>query len=67
MVMEIKSQRFSEDDKRAIALERAAELKRKIGDYLEIRHTIKTGFEMDEIIKSNKKKILAYFKGTEEN
>lgn len=50
MVMEIKSQRFSEDDKRAIALERAAELKRKIGDYLEIRHTIKTGFEMDEII-----------------
>lgn len=69
MLMEVERpfSSFSEEEKKNIALDRAAELKRKIGDYLEKKHTIKSGYELDEMIKSNKEKLLDYFNATEEN
>lgn len=59
--------RFSDEEKRTIALMRAAELKKKIADYLEEKDSIKTGFDLQEIIRSNKEKLMAYFNATEEN
>ncbi len=51
--------------KRQISLERAAELKNKINDYLEIRATIPKGLEMADILDSRKKHILNVLNGTE--
>jgi glutamate 2,3-aminomutase len=51
--------------KRQISLERAAELKSKITDYLEIRPTIPKGLEMMEILDNRKEKILQVLNGTE--
>lgn len=68
MALEIKKKRvFSDREKRAISLERAAELKHHIKDYTEKKKIIKTGIEMYEIIKSNKERMLSYFNGTEED
>ncbi len=41
-------------DKRAVALKRATELKRKIEDYLHQKDQIKTGFDLREMIAANK-------------
>jgi len=68
MSMEIKKhRRFSDEEKRAISLERAGELKKRISDYTEKKKTIKSGIELDEMIKSNKERMLAYFNAKEED
>ena len=54
-------------DKRAVALKRAAELKRKIGDYLHQKDQIKTGFDLRGMIAANKQKILNTFSANEIN
>ena len=59
--------RFSEEEKRTIALMRAAELKKKIADYLEEKDSIKTGFDLQDMIRLNRIKLMAYFNATEEN
>ncbi len=53
--------------KRATALMRALELKEKINDYLEQKDLIKTGFDVQENIGSNKERILKYFHATEKD
>jgi len=57
--------RFSDEEKRAIALMRAAELKDKISDYLEKKDLIKTGFDFQETALRNKERLLKYFNSTE--
>lgn len=59
--------KISEEEKRAISLTRAAELKSRISDYQEMKDAVKTGFEMQEIIKINKERLLSYFNATEDN
>jgi len=59
--------RFSEEEKRTIALMRAAELKKKIDDYLEEKDSIKTGFDLQDMIGLNRINLMAYFNATEEN
>ncbi len=54
-------------NKRQIALERAAELKTRIADYLEARKSIPKGLEKASEISKRKTFILEYFKATEEN
>ncbi len=54
-------------EKKAIAHKRAAELKKRIIDYLEKKDSIQTGFDMQELAASNKKKILEYFNATDED
>lgn len=58
---------FSNEEKRNIALMRAAELKKRIYDYLEKKDSIKTGFELQEKIKINRERLLIHFNATEEN
>ena len=58
---------LSEEEKRSIALTRAAELKRKISDYTEKKELIKTGFDRQEEIKYCRERILKYFGATEED
>ncbi|MEA3422987.1 MAG: KamA family radical SAM protein, partial [Bacillota bacterium] len=53
--------------KREISLNRAAELKSRIDDYLAIRPTIKKGIEMQKVIEERKLKILEMLNATEEN
>lgn len=53
-------------DKQAIALERAAELKSKIEDYLEVSETIEIGLKLSRQIDYQKQKILKYLNATEE-
>lgn len=60
-----KSCNFSSEEKRNIALRRAEELKEKISDYLEQKDLIKTGFDIQGIVESNKERILKYFNSTE--
>jgi len=52
-------------DKRAIALERAQELKNKIKDYLEAREKIDYGFKLVEKYEENKRRILKVLGATE--
>ena len=58
---------LSREEKRQIALRRAAELKSKIKDYLDIKDTIPCGLEMQEDLKQNKGKILHLLGGREED
>lgn len=58
---------LSDEEKRTIALTRAAELKKRIGDYTLKKGLIKTGFELQNMIKENKEKMLRYFNATEED
>lgn len=60
-----KNYNFSSEEKRNIALRRAEELKKKISDYLEQKDLIKTGFDIQEIVQSNKERILKYFNSSE--
>ncbi len=59
--------KFSEKEKRAIALNRAADLKRRIADYLKKKGAIRTGFDMQKTIKLNKNRLLTNFQADEEN
>jgi glutamate 2,3-aminomutase len=63
----IENYSFSEEEKRAIAIHRAMELKKKISDYLERKDDIKTGFDMRDAIEANKERILFHFKATVKN
>ena len=58
---------FSNEEKQAIALKRADDLKKRINDYLERKDQIKTGFDMQEMIHSNKERQLVHFNASEEN
>lgn len=53
-------------DKRLIALQRAAELRSRISDYLKDKDTIYTGFDLQEQIQKRKERILNYFNADEE-
>jgi len=53
-----KNEIIDETQKREISLERAAELKSKIQDYLTKRNEIPEGLKMEEEIKKSRKKIL---------
>ncbi len=57
--------RFSDSEKRAIALQRAAELKKRISDYLLEKESIKTGFDIQETARLNKERMLSYFNASE--
>jgi lysine 2,3-aminomutase len=63
----VEKRKFSDEEKRTMALRRAAELKKKISDYLEKKDVIHTGFDLREIIGLNKEKLLIHFGATEEN
>jgi len=60
-----KNEIIDETQKREISLERAAELKSKIQDYLTKRNEIPEGLKMEEEIKKSRKKILKILGGTE--
>lgn len=51
---------------REISLQRAAELKSKIQDYLDIKDQIKTGIDEKQKIKERQQKIKEFFKASEE-
>ncbi len=53
------------DDMRQAALERAGALKDSIRDYLDIKESLPTGLEMQEILKERKKRILDVLGGSE--
>ncbi|HAA89163.1 MAG: L-lysine 2,3-aminomutase KamA [Thermoanaerobacterales bacterium 50_218] len=57
----------SEQEKRRIALERAAELKERIRDYLEVKDSILTGFDLAEQYEEAKRRILEEFQASEED
>lgn len=63
----IESWKHTREEKRAIALKRAVQLKRKISDYLDERDNIKSGFDLQEIAKASREKILSYFKASSED
>ena len=54
------------EESRRISLERAAVLKGRIGEYLEARETIPTGFGLEEDYAQQKAKIMDYFGATQE-
>lgn len=58
--------KFDAEEKRAISLTRAAELKKKINDYLEKKENIKSGFDSQDLISLNKKRMLIHFNASEE-
>ncbi len=59
--------KLSVEEKRAISLKRVVELKKTIRDYQNTKDSIKTGFDLQDMIINNKLKMLVYFKATEEN
>jgi len=63
----IENWQLDTEAKKVIALRRAAELKKKIGDYLERRDDIRTGFDMQAVIEANKERLLFSFNATLEN
>ncbi|WP_353892110.1 glutamate 2,3-aminomutase [Proteinivorax hydrogeniformans] len=62
-----KEQHLTRTEKKAVAQERAQELKSRIEPYLEARETIPTGFKITEEYEAQKKKILEVLGGTEED
>ena len=58
--------KITSDEKRVIALRRSAELRQKITDYLDIKDTIKTGFDLQSVAEFNKKNLLKHYNATEE-
>lgn len=58
---------LSPEEKRAVALVRAAELKKRINDYTEKKGSIKTGFELHDMILHNREKMLKYYGATEKD
>ncbi|MBM7854488.1 lysine 2,3-aminomutase [Desulfohalotomaculum tongense] len=59
--------KLTSEEKRRIALDRAAELRSRIDDYLKVKDKIYTGFDLQEQIRQRKKRILEVLGGTEEN
>lgn len=57
---------LSSEEKRVISLTRATELKNRIRDYQLNKASIKTGFDMQDIINSNKEKLLTLLNATKE-
>lgn len=57
--------KFNLHQKNTIALKRAAELKKKIGDYLEEKKHIKTGIDIQNSTKVNRERILKYLDSCE--
>ena len=55
------------NEKNKISLERASELKSRIGDYIKIKDTIPTGIKNEESIKYRKRKILEVLNAKEED
>ncbi|GBF33524.1 lysine 2,3-aminomutase [Desulfocucumis palustris] len=62
----IEKHKITAEEKRIIALRRAAELKNRISDYLEIKESIKTGIDLQDTVAKNKLKLLKYFNASEE-
>jgi lysine 2,3-aminomutase len=60
----LQQQTVSRGDRTAVALNRAAELKERISDYLEEKEEIITGYDLEDSILENKKKILSIFNAT---
>lgn len=58
---------MTEKDLRKISLDRAAQLKSKIDDYLQARPAIRTGLDEKEKIKSRQEKIKEYFKASDKD
>ncbi|MDD4238209.1 MAG: glutamate 2,3-aminomutase [Desulfotomaculaceae bacterium] len=58
---------FGNEEKRTVALKRAADLKNRINDYLEEKDEIRTGFDMQEMLSSNRERQIALFNTSEEN
>ena len=66
MTIPIRERRmFSREEKNAIALRRAAELKQKIDDYLKQKELIQTGFDYQEMASITKKRMLDCYNATE--
>ncbi|MBE3581100.1 MAG: glutamate 2,3-aminomutase [Thermoanaerobacteraceae bacterium] len=65
MSIDFTRQEWNEEEKRAIALRRAAELKERIKEYLEAKETLPSGREAKEEIAARRQKIMAYFGVTE--
>jgi len=59
--------RYTEEEKRQMALKRAEELKDRIKDYLEASKNIETGLKLSEQYEKNKQRILKYLNATEED
>lgn len=57
----------SEEERKIISLRRAAELKSRIVDYQEKKQVIKSGFEMQHIVKSNKEKLMSLLNASPED
>ena len=57
---------LSEEEKRAIALTRAAELRKRISDYTDQKDSIETGFDLWDRVRENREKLIRYFSATEE-
>ncbi len=66
-VLALQQKTVSQDDKKAIALNRSAELKERISDYLEEKEDIKTGYDLEENILENKRIILNLFNATQKD
>lgn len=58
---------FNEQQKRIIALKRAADLRKIVTHYQGKKDSIKTGFDIQEIVQMNKQTLLQHFQATEEN
>ena len=61
------SLKTTEAEKTAISIGRAEELKSRISDYEEKKASIKTGFEMQDVIKANKEKLLALLNASQKD
>jgi lysine 2,3-aminomutase len=57
---------LSAEEKRTIALTRAAELRKRISDYSDKKDSIKTGFDLQDKIRENRERLLHYGNATEE-
>lgn len=55
------------EKKRLIAEKRAAELKNRISEYLQLKDLMKTGFDVQEITELNKQKMLRFFAAAEKD
>lgn len=58
---------MTRQEKKAISLKRAIELKKVIKDYEQVKDSIKTGFDVQNLTLINKKKLLTYFNAAEKN
>ncbi|MFZ5597214.1 MAG: glutamate 2,3-aminomutase [Bacillota bacterium] len=63
----IEKRKISREEKRAISLRRASELKKKINDYLERKAVIKTGFDVQDMVEKNRERILSFFNAERED